>query len=402
MLDIDVRKDPKAIAFGSPSTVAHGSTTQERFQHPCELQTPDPRAVVIATYNSGWRILRADFAPDGDGRLAIPSSADRSTTETALRSVWASADAKTLHSTPSNSWSTRSVGGPPKNSPRRRTLRGAGAGLAHRARGRRSAWRVRSRDDLIATFAVDGAQVQGRLLVVFKIARPQAPAKQKFADDVLRYMERAAHDGEFGLARSLAEALDKYLGTTAGDTRREVRARETEYELYGALKAPAPRTKRKADGPDAANSESRARAAKYEGLYRAVALRDWAEGSALLAGGDDPSSPPRRSWKRANSKPASKCRPRPTSGGKLPRPKSGKNSSGLWPSGPRIGIAGCAAAVAEGPRDLDRRKTQIAQLRKASGAACGPRRPLDAVKIGERWYKFYSFAVTQAIRRTKL
>ena len=38
---------------------------------------------------------------------------------------------------------------------------------------------------------------------------------------------------------------------------------------------------------------------------------------------------------------------------------------------------------------LERRKTLIAQLRKASGGAGGPRRPLDAVKIGDHWYKYY-------------
>ncbi len=39
---------------------------------------------------------------------------------------------------------------------------------------------------------------------------------------------------------------------------------------------------------------------------------------------------------------------------------------------------------------LARQLAKIAQLRKTSNGAGGPRRPLDAVKIGDRWYQYYS------------
>lgn len=400
VLDIDVRKDPKGyrvrFAVDGRRWIDYAGSD---FSTPAELQTPDPRAIVIATYNSGWRIVRADFAPDGDSKLPIPSSADRSATETALRSVWASVDAKNapLDAKQLMVDALRRRAAEELEAPAVRYVALEQAlRIALEAGDLPGAYE--SAYDLTGAFAVDGTQAHQRLLDVFKVARPQAAVKQKFAEDVLRYMERAAHDGEFGLARSLAEGLDKYLGTTAGDMRREVRARETEYELWSTLKHRAADEAAKADGPDAANSASRAKAAKAEGLYLAVALQDWAGGMALLARGDDPILAAAAQLEIGELKTGEQLQAAADKWWEASEAEKWQELK--WALAERAAYWYRRAAPLLPPKSrtaFDRRKTQIAQLRKASGGACGPRRPLDAVKIGDRWYKVFASPVTQTI-----
>jgi hypothetical protein len=43
---------------------------------------------------------------------------------------------------------------------------------------------------------------------------------------------------------------------------------------------------------------------------------------------------------------------------------------------------------------IPKRMTSLAQLRRTSGGAGGPRRPLDAQKIGDHWYKAYPAFMT--------
>jgi serine/threonine protein kinase len=400
VLDIDVRRDPKGhrlrLAVDGRNWIDYAGSD---FGPPSEAQTPEPRTMVIATHTSAWRILRIDIFPEGEGKLPIPSSADRSATETALRSIWASADAKNapLDAKQLMVDALRRRAAEELEAPAVRYVALEQAlRIALEAGDLPGAYE--SAYDLTGAFAVDGAQVHQRLLDVFKVARPQAAVKQKFADDVLRYMERAAHDGEFGLARSLAEGLDKYLGTTAGDMRREVRARETEYELWSTLKRRAADEAAKADGPDAANSASRAKAAKAEGLYLAVALQDWAGGMALLTGGDDPNLAAAAQLETGELKTGEQLQ---SAADKWWEASEAEKWQELkWALAERAAYWYRRAAPLLPPKArtaLDRRKTQIAQLRKASGGACGPRRPLDTVKIGDRWYKVYASPVTQTI-----
>ena len=86
-----------------------------------------------------------------------------------------------------------------------------------------------------STFDVDRNVPQKYVLDTFKLARPQAAVKDKFISDALRYMDRAAKSGDFSLALTMAGALEKFLGTSAADTKREVRARVTEYGLAQKL-----------------------------------------------------------------------------------------------------------------------------------------------------------------------
>jgi hypothetical protein len=56
---------------------------------------------------------------------------------------------------------------------------------------------------------------------------------------------------------------------------------------------------------------------------------------------------------------------------------------------PAAAAQAAAKGSGKGKATIDRRKSLLTQTRKASGGAGGPRRPLDAQKIGDHWYSFY-------------
>ncbi|MGC3970398.1 MAG: C-type lectin domain-containing protein [Pirellulales bacterium] len=400
VIDVDVRKDPKGnrlqVAIDGRTWLDHAGND---FTPSAETQSPNPRDLVISTYSSGWRIVRIDAQPEGNGRLPEPSSTDRTATETALRGVWAAADAK--------------------NAPLDGKLLIVD-GLRKRAAEELDAPAVRyvvldnalriateagdlpgafeAAEDLCSAFAVDAGAVRRRVLDVFKVARPQAPVKQKFIDDALVYMDRAARGKQFALAREMAEALERYLGTTAGDTRREVRARESEYQLWSSLQQRAAEATTSADGPDASNAASTAVAAKADGLYRCVALNDWASGTGLLVRGDDLLLSAAAQLEQGELKTGEQLQAAADKWWEASEAE--KNPELKWALAERAAhwyrrATPLLSAKAKG--QLERRKTQIAQLRKASNGAFGPRRPLDAVKIGEHWYKFYGSTLTWAM-----
>lgn len=355
-----------------------------------ETQVPDIRAISLCTYSSGWRIVRFDVIPAGGGRLPVPSSADRSATEAVLKNRWAQADAKGAQLDAK----LLAVDG------LRREAAEALDRPAVRYVALEQALRIaaaagdlpgayEAAEDLYSTFDVERSIAQKQILDTFKPARPQAAAKDKFIGEALRYMDRAAKSGEFSLALSLAGAMEKYLGTSAADTKREVRARVTEYGLAQKLRTRAAEAAAQAEA-SGGDANSQAAAAAAEGLYRCLALGDWKQGLKRLADGDIAGLKTAATLELGELKTGEQMQAVADQWWTLSEAE--KSPETKWALAERAALWYRRAAPLLPPKakaTLERRKTQIAQLRKASGGACGPRRPLDAVKIGDHWYKYY-------------
>ncbi len=360
-----------------------------------ETQVPDIRAISLCSYSSGWRIVRIDIFPAGGGRLPVPSSADRSATEAVLRNRWAQADAKGAQLDAK----LLAVDGLRREAAEaldRPVVRYVALEQALRiaAAAGDLPGAYEAAEDLCSTFDVERSIAQKHILDTFKLARPQAAAKDKFIGEALRYMDRAAKSGEFSLALSLAGALEKYLGTSAADTKREVRARVTEYGLAQKLRTRAAEAAAQAEaaGGDA-NSQSAAAAA--DGLYHCLALGDWKHGLKSLAVGDNAGLKTAATLELGELKTGEQVQAVAEQWWALSEAE--KSPEMKWALAERAAFWYRRAAPLLPPKakaPLERRKTLITQLRKASGGAGGPRRPLDAVKIGEHWYKFYDAPLT--------
>ncbi len=355
-----------------------------------ETQVPDIRAISLCSYSSGWRIVRIDIFPAGGGRLPVPSSADRSATEAVLKNRWAQADARgaQLDAKLLTVDGLRREAAEALDRPAVRYVALEQALRIAAAAGDLPG-AYEAAEDLCSTFDVDRGIAQKQILDTFKLARTQAAMKDKFIGEALRYMDRAAKSGEFSLALTMAGALEKYLGTSAADTKREVRARVTEYGLAQKLQTRAQEASAQAE-ISGADTNAKAAAATAEGLYRCLALGDWKQGLKRLADGDNAGLKSAATSELGELKTGEQMQAVADQWWALSEAE--KSPETKWALAERAALWYRRAAPLLPPKakaTLERRKTQIAQLRKASGGAGGPRRPLDAVKIGDHWYKYY-------------
>ena len=360
-----------------------------------EIQVPDIRAISLCSYSSGWRILRIDIFPAGGRRLPVPSSADRSATEAVLKNRWAQADAKgaQLDAKLLTVDALRREAAETLDQPVVRYV-SLDQALRIAAAAGDLPGAYEAAEDLCSTFAVDQEAARQRVLDTFKVPRPQAAVKDKFIADALLYTDRAAKSREFSFALAMAGALEKFLGTSAADTKREVRARMTEYGLARTLQARAAETADQAGG-SGADANAKAVAATAEGLYRSLALGDWKQGLRRLADGGSAGLKTAASMELGDLKTGEQMQALADQWWALSEAE--KSPETKWALAERAAAWYRRATPLLPPKaktTLERRKTQIAQLRKASGGAFGPRRPLDAVKIGDHWYKYYDSTLT--------
>ena len=365
------------------------------MNEPFETQIPDIRSISLCTYASGWRIARCDVVPVGGGLLPIPSTTDQKAQEVALRNRWAQADAKgaPLDAKLLAVDALRREAAEALDQPVVRYV-SLDQALRIAAAAGDLPGAYEAAEDLCSTFAVDQEAVRQRVLDTFKVPRPQAAVKDKFIADALLYTDRAAKSREFSFALAMAGALEKFLGTSAADTKREVRARMTEYGLARTLQTRAAETADKAGGSDA-DANAKAVAATADGLYRSLALGDWKQGLRRFAEGDSAGLKTAASMELGELKTGEQMQALADQWWALSEAE--KSPETKWALAERAALWYRRATPLLPPKaktTLERRKTQIAQLRKASGGAFGPRRPLDAVKIGDHWYKYYDSTLT--------
>lgn len=379
---IDVRSDPKGhrIRLAVDGREIFDYAGQD-FNESAETQVPDRSAVSLACYSTGLRIVRFDVVPLGAARQAAPTGAELSQAtaavqgQTAQAGKSAAADAKLSVVDSLRRQAADDMAEP--------ALRYAALEQALRLAAEAGDFvgAVEAADDWATTFDVDRGAVLGRVLETFAVPRPKADAKAQFAQDVLAFLDVAARSEEWDTALALAGALDKSLGTTAADVKRELRARLTEYALAKKLN--------ERRGPP------EKRAAGADGLYRAVALGDWAGGMKLCAAGDDAALKSLAALEAGELKTGDQRYQLAEKWWELSEAE--KDPPLKWAYMERAAQWYRAAAPllsGKARTPLERRKTALAQQRKASGGAGGPRRPLDAVKIGDRWYKYYPSNLT--------
>ena len=360
--------------------------TGNQFNNDPGFDGTDPQAVVLSVWDSSYRILRFDQTSLDGVRLPVPPTSERTAAIETVRGLTAHAAAKNA---------APDVKMPAVDLLRRRAATELGdpalryealqAALRLAAEAGDLAGAYEAAEDLATTFDVEPRELHPQILETFRLPRTQTAAKQQFAEDALKLMTRAARSEQFALALDLNAALDKFIGTTNAEMKRELKARDAEYELGQTLQGPAVAARTKlAEGAD----DSSARTAL--GKYLACGLGNWPGGLKELAQGDDPGLQAAASLELI-----------PAIGGDaklaiadkwLELSEKEKLLSLKWTYAEHAALwyRRAAANVSDKQRPaLSRQMGKIAQVRKTSNGAGGPRRPLDAVKIGEHWYQLY-------------
>jgi hypothetical protein len=391
---IEVTKDPKGWRFrtaidGRKIVDYAGNDMTEGT----ETMVPDLNGFSINTFGCGWRIVRFELAPVGDKRLPVPGADQRTKGLDPLRTILsqaavkgAKADAKTI-----------AVDGLRREA----ALRMSDPAVRYAAldEALRLAIEVgdieaayETAEDLNRAFDVDPRVAQKRVIDVFKFPRPTPAAKQEFFEAALDLSSRAASAEQWALAADLLAAMEKLPITASNaDVRRELRARAAECQLAQELE-PAARAAERLPTPDGAAHEA-------IGRYRCFALGDWGSGTKELVQASDPALKGAAEAEPSDSKDVDGQVAAGERWWELSEKE--KNPMLKWVLAERAAVwyraatpAAAAQAAAKGTTKnkatIDRRKSLLAQLRKASGGAGGARRPLDAQKIGDHWYAFYA------------
>ncbi|MBS0208381.1 MAG: protein kinase [Planctomycetes bacterium] len=244
-------------------------------------------------------------------------------------------------------------------------------------------------EDLGRFFAFDPSDMEQRAVAeLFRTGRSNA-AREALADEAWRGSERAALLDQYGLAVELLSAWQKTKRKLDQDTSREAKAREMELKFYRdeqqlGLAAEAKLREQSDD------REAHAARGRYLLLVRnqpAAAIADFESGS------DTP-------WREIAL--AEQERPVEAAAkvklGELWWQASEKLAGALKALTMERAARWYMSAVedATGPSRniIDKRRVQLANLRKLSNASFSQRHPLDAIKFGDRWYKFFAMPVT--------
>jgi serine/threonine protein kinase len=239
-------------------------------------------------------------------------------------------------------------------------------------------------EDLTVVFDLDSRAVEKRLLDIFKNTK-QAVARQALLVDARRLLDRAVQAGRYDLAIDLQAAIAAGLPKTgAADQQKELKTLGIELGVwkseYEAFRAAELVLAKKPDDKEAHTAVGR---------YLALVAGDWKEALSHLEQGSDVIL---QAVAKQEAEPS-------TDPEKLA--SLGDSWWGLFEkaSGPIRWIYMERAADAyrkvtsvltgKAKATADQRKLKMIQERKQSGNAFAMRHPPDAVKYGERWYKFY-------------
>ena len=352
-----------------------------------ETSVPETAALSIGGYAGNWRILRLDVTPLDAKRLPVPSADDKLRAMGAIRGLsspalvkGASADAKLT----AVDQLRREAAAEVDDAAVRYVALEEALRIAIEAGDLPSV--CDAVVELASTFDIDPRTVQQRSLDVFKAPRPQTPAGRKeFVDQGLEACDRAAGSEQFDWSFDLATAVDRAIGTSNPEAKRELKARLLEYAWAKQLQTPA----REAE-PLLADDPNAAAARTTRGKYRCFAVGDWSGGLKDLTAGDDAELKALAELELGDTKtPDAQAALAEAWWTAFEKHKDVPWRWALLERSAEWHRRALPSATGRTKAASDRRKTLIAQQRKASGGAGGPRRPLDAVKIGDRWYKYY-------------
>lgn len=354
---------------------------------PC-FSVSDIAAAFIGGNNSGWRISKLDLVPLNWKKLPMPPTSDRAKAIEATAKLVETANAKNASTDVKRLGAEMLVGKAASelaNPTDRFALLEESLRLAIEAGDLPLA--LHAADQLATVFEVDARANEKRLLDVFKGNRPAA-AKQALLGDARKLIDRAIQNERFELAIDLQAAILASLpktGTGALDLQKEFKTLGVELGVwkaeYDAYAAALEGLKKKAD-------DSEAHAAV--GRYLCLVVGDWREGAAHLEKstdvvlqaiarqeidgpkGADQQAALADAWWGLFEKATGSARWIP-----LERAAS-------WYRRAAPTLTGKAKTT------MDQRRTKLTAERKLSNYAFAGRHPLDAVKIGDRWYKFYA------------
>lgn len=351
------------------------------------VDVPDTTAVGFSHQSGNLRIVRFDQLPADGRRLPVPDAKAREAALPVVRGLIGDAEAKTAPLDAKLSavdLLRKKAATELENVALRYEALDAASRIAAAAGDLSGAYEAG--EDLTTTFDVGTAEYRTRILEAFKYPRPTPQAKQQFAEEAIKLTARAARCEQFQLALEMNAAVEKMLAAAPADLKRELRARAVEYEFAVALQPAALEAREKLKGK---TNDPAARSAL--GLYLGCALNDWPGAANQWSRADDPTQQTlsalelgdlssgdakfglAEKWLELSDK-------EKTPGAKwcyLER-------AAYWYRRSAINVSDVKRPI------LARQLAKIAQLRKTSNGAGGPRRPLDAVKIGDRWYQYYS------------
>lgn len=345
---------------------------------------PDSEPLFIHSRNTGWRISKIEIAPLDWKRLPVPPTdalvKSRETVSGLIDGTKSkSASAEGLLFRAAQTLSDPAL---------RYVLLEESLNLAGEAGDLPLA--MSAAEDLSSIFEVDSREFEKRLVAdVFKAAR-SADAKLALLYDSLKWLDRAVNERRFELAadlRTAAATLKVGAPEFQKDFQRELKTLGVELGVWKAEQdAYLSALEALAAKPDDSFSAAHATVGKYLCLVAG----DWKAGLVHLDQGAD-----------AAIQPLAKLQ--------VENPFEVDNQAALadrwWDlyektTGPMKWLymelaadwyqrAG-AKATGKLKISIDQRRQKLAGERKTSGSAFSERHPLDAIKIGEHWYKFYS------------
>ncbi len=239
-------------------------------------------------------------------------------------------------------------------------------------------------EDITVVYQVDARDYEKRLVTTaFKAPRPAAQ-KQPLAETALRLLDPIVLSERFDLAAELLAAVQAAGVKLSPDVIKELRTRAVEYKQWIAEAATA-RQAREQLAQDSTNAAAHDALGRYLGL---VAMQ-WHDAADHLSQGKD------TAWReiaegevRNPTAPAEQA----ALGDRwwaLAEKATGalkgcyQERADIWYRRATPGLSGAIKTV------VDKRRDQLNNLRKTTGAAFAQRHPWDAVKIGDHWYQYF-------------
>jgi serine/threonine protein kinase len=345
--------------------------------------------LFVAASGTGWRISKLAIAPLGFKKLSVPPTDDTVQVLENVRQSVASAHAKNASSDAKNAAAEsllRKAAETLDNPTERYMLFLESLRLATETGDLPRA--MNAADDLATVFAVDQREIEQRLVAdVFKGNRSIA-AKQTLVTDALKWFDRAIVEERFDLANDLRTAAAT-LKVGASDQQKELQKefKTLGVELsvsqaeYAAQRAALETLATKTDDPDAHTAVGR---------YLCFVRRDWPVGLTHWEKGSDVALQELAKLELAEPKDSEKQVALAERWWELSE-KTSTPQKWLYMERAAYWYHKAAPkAAGKTKTTIDQRRQKLASERKLSGNAFAPRHPLDATKIGDHWYKFYS------------
>jgi serine/threonine protein kinase len=376
---IDLECDGRLISAWTPSL---GPLTMDDPNR----MAPGDEPLAISSWQTGWRISKLELKPLDWKRLPEPPTADRNKAVDQLAEVIGPANAKNASAdmkTAAAAALLRNAAETLDRPAERFAMLDESLRLASEAGNVTLAYNAA--ENLTSVFEVDNRSYEKRVSDALKGTR-SASARQEMVNDALRLIERARESGRYDLAIDLQSALAAAAPKTgATELQKELKTLgvelgvwKTEYEAYLAGQQTL------AKKPD--DAAARTAVGRYLGLV----VGDWKRAVDHLEKGADINlqaiarsefEPPKEADKQAALGDAWWALFEKAGG---PLRWLYMERAANWYRRAALEATGKAKST------IDQRRLKILQERKISGLAFALRHPLDAVKIGDRWYKVYS------------